>query len=238
MKRKSKSNPTKAGDLVPNEENPRQITDAKLAALGDSLKEFGDLSGLVLNLTSNRLVSGHQRLKHLDGQWPIAKVPFEDATGTVAVGTIDTPFGRMGYREVRWPNKKERLAMIAANQHGGDWDKDQLEAMLRDLAAGDLRLAGFDEIDLSALGIDLDGSGAMTPQQARTTLAERFGIPPFSVLDARQGYWQERKRAWLALGIKSDVGRGVNLQGMSESNTEYAYNKKAYVARSKKKTHD
>jgi hypothetical protein len=33
-------------------------------------------------------------------------------------------------------------------------------------------------------------------------------VPPFSVLDARQGYWQERKRAWLSLGIQSEVGRG------------------------------
>ena len=47
-----------------------------------------------------------------------------------------------------------------------------------------------------------------------STLVELFGAPPFSVLDARQGYWQERKRAWLALGIQSELGRGENLQGM------------------------
>jgi hypothetical protein len=35
-------------------------------------------------------------------------------------------------------------------------------------------------------------------------------VPPFSVLDARQGYWQDRKRAWIALGIKSELGRGEN----------------------------
>jgi ParB-like chromosome segregation protein Spo0J len=39
-------------------------------------------------------------------------------------------------------------------------------------------------------------------------LRDRFGVPPFSVLDARQGYWQDRKRAWLALGIESELGRG------------------------------
>jgi len=44
-------------------------------------------------------------------------------------------------------------------------------------------------------------------------LAERFGVPPFSVLDARQGYWQTRKRTWLALGIQSELGRG---EGESE----------------------
>ena len=40
------------------------------------------------------------------------------------------------------------------------------------------------------------------------SLSERFIVPPFSVLDARQGYWQDRKRAWLALGIQSELGRG------------------------------
>lgn len=29
-----------------------------------------------------------------------------------------------------------------------------------------------------------------------TTLMDRFIVPPFSVLDTRQGYWQNRKRAW------------------------------------------
>lgn len=40
------------------------------------------------------------------------------------------------------------------------------------------------------------------------TLQERFGVPPFSILDARQGYWQRRKRQWLKLGIQSELGRG------------------------------
>jgi hypothetical protein len=38
-------------------------------------------------------------------------------------------------------------------------------------------------------------------------LARRFVVPPFSTLDARQGYWQDRRRAWLALGIRSELGR-------------------------------
>jgi hypothetical protein len=39
------------------------------------------------------------------------------------------------------------------------------------------------------------------------SLADRFIVPPFSVLDARQGYWQERKREWIACGIKGEEGR-------------------------------
>jgi len=32
-------------------------------------------------------------------------------------------------------------------------------------------------------------------------------VPPLSVLDARQGLWQERKRAWIACGPRSELGR-------------------------------
>jgi hypothetical protein len=44
---------------------------------------------------------------------------------------------------------------------------------------------------------------------AAATLAERFMLPPFSVFNAREGWWQDRKRAWLALGIQSELGRGA-----------------------------
>ena len=38
-------------------------------------------------------------------------------------------------------------------------------------------------------------------------MIDKFGAPPFSVLDARQGYWIQRKKAWKDLGIKSELGR-------------------------------
>ena len=48
-------------------------------------------------------------------------------------------------------------------------------------------------------------------------LAHKFGMPPFSVLDARGGPCQDRKTAWLALGIKSEMGRGENLLKFSDT---------------------
>lgn len=44
-----------------------------------------------------------------------------------------------------------------------------------------------------------------------STLGEKFLLPPFTILNAREGWWQDRKRAWLELGIKSELGRGENL---------------------------
>ena len=42
-------------------------------------------------------------------------------------------------------------------------------------------------------------------------LRDKFIEPPFSVLDTKQGSWQDRKRAWMTLGIKSEIGREGNL---------------------------
>ena len=42
-------------------------------------------------------------------------------------------------------------------------------------------------------------------------LRDKFLEPPFSVLDTRQGSWQNRKRNWIAKGLKSEVGRKENL---------------------------
>ena len=55
---------------------------------------------------------------------------------------------------------------------------------------------------------DLDLFGDPVINGHKSILAQTFDCPPFSVLNARGGWWQERKRQWLALGIKSEVGRG------------------------------
>lgn len=76
-------------------------------------------------------------------------------------------------------------------------------------------------------GVDMFGESA-APKPAGP-VAERFLFPPFTVLDARSGDWQERKRAWASLGMKSEEGRdkgmtygaglGVKLASGEESQT-------------------
>lgn len=55
--------------------------------------------------------------------------------------------------------------------------------------------------------VDMFGEVAQTNEHS-ATLSRTWEYPPFSVLNARDGWWQERKRQWLALGIKSELGRG------------------------------
>lgn len=59
--------------------------------------------------------------------------------------------------------------------------------------------------EFSPYGVDLFGD-PIKPE-TKSPVAQEFIVPPFSILSARDGAWQERKRAWASMGIKSELGR-------------------------------
>lgn len=68
----------------------------------------------------------------------------------------------------------------------------------------------FDIVDTQAPSL-FEESPEMRRKAIPRSLIEKFGLPPFSTLDKRQGYWQTRKDAWLGLGIESEIGRAGDL---------------------------
>jgi len=87
-------------------------------------------------------------------------------------------------------------------------------------AAGGASDGDVERHEIIGGALDGDDATATPDAPASVSLASRFIVPPFSVLDARQGYWQERKRAWLALGIESEAGRDGALTHASEGSTD------------------
>ena len=65
----------------------------------------------------------------------------------------------------------------------------------------------FDDIRLPCGTIDLTPLDKKKMDDTKKTLCQQFLVPPFSVLDTRQGYWQDRKKQWKSIGIKSEEGR-------------------------------
>jgi len=55
-------------------------------------------------------------------------------------------------------------------------------------------------------------------------LSDDFFMPPFSVLNARSGEWQKRKREWISRGIKSELGRGDCITWAGDAITEPGLN--------------
>lgn len=148
-----------AKDLRGASYNPRQITNKQLDALGSSISSFGDLSTVVFNRRTKTLIAGHQRTKTL-AKWPskIVTKPHKDQYGTVEQGFIiyktDRGELRVPIRVVDWPLKKEKQANIAANMHGGDFDRQKLAALVAELETDknfDIELLGMDAHDLTML---------------------------------------------------------------------------------------
>ena len=101
-------------------------------------------------------------------------------------------------------DEAERILLVDNRSNDlASYDDEALKQTLSELLerSGTLDGTGYDESFLEGL---IGGD----EKTANPTLSERFLVPPFSVLDARQGYWQDRKREWLAMGIESELGRG------------------------------
>jgi hypothetical protein len=184
--------------LVPYARNARTHSEAQVAQIAGSMREWG-WTIPVLAGEDGMIIAGHGRIL------AARMLGYTEAPVMVARG---------------WSETKKRAYVIADNQLAlkAGWDTGMLGVELDSLRAEGLDLAtlGFDAADLDAIAGG-GAPGAASDQPPGKTLADRFGVPPFSVLNAREGWWQERKSAWIALGIRSEIGRGENLLNFSDA---------------------
>ena len=199
--------------LSPSDYNPRKISDKQLDNLGKAMAEFGDLSGIIFNVRTNRIVGGHQRIKKLAPAWEIIKEPASDQVGTVALGHIETPFGRWQYREVDWEEKKELAANVAANKHGGEWDFPKLKDILVELDDGafDMDLTGFGEGELKEL-IDWEGKqGSGVSEVDVTELHDKFWISIRGDLKYQAEAIKRMKSVLKEINCECEIEMGLNV---------------------------
>ncbi len=62
----------------------------------------------------------------------------------------------------------------------------------------------------------MDLFGEPIQQETKSPIAQKFLVPPFTTLNAREGDWQDRKRAWSAMGIKGELGRSAKSYNIHE----------------------
>lgn len=177
-------------DLIPYARNARTHSDAQVAQIAASIKEWGWTNPILIDETDG-IIAGHGRILAAH------KLNIADVPTVVARG---------------WTDAQKKAYVLADNQLAlnAGWDASMLRIELTELKAldFDLPLIGFgaDELqDLLGLPADVLAAGG-----GAGSLADKFGVVPFSVLNAREGWWQDRKRAWLAIGIASELGRGEN----------------------------
>lgn len=98
--------------LKPDPGNPRTITTEALAGLGVSMETFGDLSTIVWNERTVRLVAGHQRMAQLRAAG--AKT-WKRVSKTLGYIVHPKTGERFPVRIVDWDETTERVANLAAN---------------------------------------------------------------------------------------------------------------------------
>ena len=158
------------GALIFAEYNPRQLTKDQYKGLRDSIERFGLVDPIIVN-------------KHKDRKNIVVgghqRLRIAKELGYKSVSCV----------EVELTPEKEKELNIRLNKNVGEWDYD---ALANHFDVGELTEWGFTDDELQFYVDE-------PINEAVETLAERFIVPPFSVLDTRQGYWQERKRHWKSL---------------------------------------
>ena len=154
-------------DLKHFENNPRTASKENLNKLNESIKSIGMAQPINITL-DNVVLSGNMRLEVLKQQ----------GVEEVEVYVPDTQLTERQQKEI----------VIRMNSNiAGDWDYD--------LLANEWEVE-----DLQTWGVDIpvyEEENEKTKNKEHGKLINDFIIPPFSVFDTRQGYWQDRKREWL-----------------------------------------
>ena len=158
-------------ELIPYANNPR-INDEAVDMVAASIKEFGFKQPIVID-AEKVIVAGHTRLR------AAKKLGLEKVPCIMADDLTEQQI--KAYRLA--DNKVGELAT---------WDLEKLDIELESIS--DLDMVDFGFADLTAarndgLSVDWDEDGGTSG-----SLVENFIIPPFSVLDTRQGYWKDRKK--------------------------------------------
>lgn len=179
--------------VIPYDRNARVHNADQVQQIAASIRQFGWQNAILVD-TAGVIIAGH-------GRRAAGELNAQDHVPVVVAKDLSPE----QVRQLRLADNK-----IAENS---TWDQSLLaiEMMeLRDLGI-DLSITGFAAPDIEKMiaefGYGEAAKGTVADTGKKGSLTDKFGVPPFSVLNAREGWWQERKRQWMALGIKSEIGR-------------------------------
>ena len=179
--------------LIPYARNARTHSDEQILQIAGSIREFGFTNPVLID-GDGGIIAGHGRVM-----------------AARKLGLADVPCIRLAHLT----DAQKRAYIIADNKLAlnAGWDEEMLSVEFADLIAmgADMDLTGFEQEEIDEIMSDLEDYLEGQDSAPKGSLADRFMVPPFSVLNAREGWWQDRKRAWIAIGIKSELGRGGGL---------------------------
>ncbi|WP_299523311.1 ParB N-terminal domain-containing protein [uncultured Methanobrevibacter sp.] len=140
----------KITDIIPAEYNPRKISEEDYTKLKNSIKTFGLVDPIIVNLKNMHIVGGHQRYDVLLDESMMDDCFFKELS-MIRLGEIGFVFTDtdLSIRD----DAHEKALNLALNKISGDWDNPKLLEVINELddLGLDLDLTGFDEFELIEL---------------------------------------------------------------------------------------
>ena len=185
----------KLSSITPDDKNNNKHTAYGMDLLEKSVNKVGIIESITVS-NDDKIISGNARHEVIGKNFEKEALVIEtDGTQPIVIKRTDIESNTKEFYE----------ASILANttsKKNIDFDMEVIDS-----------LAVEYDIDVVDLGVDIVDYGSTEEQHESLTnpkkLSDRFIIPPFSVLDTKQGAWQQRKNYWLSLGIKSELGRNA-----------------------------
>lgn len=176
----------KIDELIPYAKNTKKHDQVQINNVAESIRQYGFVQPIVID-RDGVVVIGHCRLLGAK-KLKMKEVP------CVCVDDLT-------------PEQVNALRIVDNKTNESDWDLDFLNDELNDI---DLTMFDFD-FDLSGVDITSLGDDEAESYPEPKSLSDRFIVPPYSVLDARQGYWADRKKAWnKMIGDNGEARDNVN----------------------------
>lgn len=199
----------KLTDIIPAPYNPRQINQTEYDKLTQSINEFGFVDPIIINLTNNHIIGGHQRYDVLLNNHIQDKKQYTELN-LIRLGDIGWIFPDT---DLKIKNTDyEKALNIALNKISGEWDTDKLETIFNDLNLNDfdLDLTGFDNLDFEELDINIK----TLPLEPEDTLEEDDYKPEDEIeVTVNHGDYYQLGRHRLLCGdstIKKDIQKLVD----------------------------
>lgn len=221
-----KTETVKLSQVQVNEANPRTITNEKFQKLVNSVLALPKMLELRPIVVDNMMVAlgGNMRFRALTAISDLS----EDELKSRLFSINDVKKKTEGEQQallthwLRWRDSptaiiikaselsdaEQREFIIKDNIGYGEWDTDSLTAQWDNEELVDWGIE-FPDAENALNAQNGSGSGSEKQNSApESSLFDRFIVPPFSILDTRKGYWQDRKKKWY--DIIGDMGESRN----------------------------
>ena len=221
-----KTETVKLSQVQVNEANPRTITNEKFQKLVNSVLALPKMLELRPIVVDNMMVAlgGNMRFRAVTAISDLS----EDELKSRLFSINDVKKKTEGEQQallthwLRWRDSptaiiikaselsdaEQREFIIKDNIGYGEWDTDSLTAQWDNEELVDWGIE-FPDAENALNAQNGSGSGSEKQNSAlESSLFDRFIVPPFSILDTRKGYWQDRKKKWY--DIIGDMGESRN----------------------------